>query len=288
MTWGDEADEEHAWGNVLARLMNCRVANYGVPGYGVDQAYLRFTINERDEAKIPILTVFPENLLRDVNQYRALLTGQGMFFSFKPRFVVNDAGALEPVPLPTFTKAQFTDLLADPSRYLRREYFLPDTAAGPLRFHFPYTWFVLRAARNEQLKASVLTALGGPPTWTKYFQPGNPSRSLEVAGGILEGFHRDATARGKTPLLQILPTPTAIATFKSTGKWAYGPLIDLMAAKGIEVVNLGPEFMQRIGDRKLCELLTHPESCNGHYNSEGYAMLASIVQSVIRAHGLHP
>src|SRR5262249_30879361 len=50
MTWGDEVDDEHAWGNILSRLLNCRVANYGVPGYGVDQAYLRFTTNEQDEA----------------------------------------------------------------------------------------------------------------------------------------------------------------------------------------------------------------------------------------------
>ncbi len=288
MTWGDEADEEHAWGNVLARRLGCRVANYGVAGYGVDQAYLRFKLNEADEARVPILTVFPENLLRNVNQYRQLLTGVGMSFSFKPRFRVNDAGSLELIPLPTFTKGQFADLLRDPAKYLPHEYFLPDTPAGPLRFHFPYTLFVLRAARNAQMQASVRTALGGPPTWTPFFSPNHPSRSLQIAIGILEGFHRDAVARARMPLIQILPTPTAIATFQATGTWPYAPLIDAMAAKGIEVVNLGPPFIERLGGRKLCELLTHPESCNGHYNSEGYATLAEIVHSVMRARDMTP
>ena len=285
-TWGDEADDEHAWGNVLAKRLGCRVANYGVVGYGLDQAYLRFKLNEADEAKVPILTVFPANLLRNVNQYHGLLTGIGMFFSFKPRFLVNDAGSLELIPLPTFTKAEFADLLRDPARYLPHEYFLPGTPAGPLRFHFPYTLFVLRAARNAQMQASVRTVLGGPPTWTPFFSPDHPSRSLQVAIGILEAFHRDAVARDRTPLIQILPTPTAIATFQSTGTWPYAPLIDAMAAKGIEVVNLGPDFIRRLGGRKLCELLTHPDSCNGRYNSEGYATLAEIVHSLMRARGV--
>src|SRR2546422_4540994 len=59
----------------------------------------------------PYTTLFrSENLLRNVNQYRGLLTGIGMFFSFKPRFVVNDSGTFELIPLPTFTKGQFGDL----------------------------------------------------------------------------------------------------------------------------------------------------------------------------------
>ena len=33
-TYASEVDDEHAWGEVLARQLNCRVANYGVGGYG--------------------------------------------------------------------------------------------------------------------------------------------------------------------------------------------------------------------------------------------------------------
>ena len=51
-TWGSETAPEHAYGNVLSGLMGCRVANYGVPGYGTDQAYLRY-------AKVTDKTIYP-------------------------------------------------------------------------------------------------------------------------------------------------------------------------------------------------------------------------------------
>ena len=59
-------DHEHAWSNVLSRLLNCRASNFGVAGYGTDQAYLRFLLNTQDPAKVVILGIFPENIQRDV------------------------------------------------------------------------------------------------------------------------------------------------------------------------------------------------------------------------------
>ena len=69
-TWSSEVDHAHAWSNVLSGLLQCRVANYGVGGYGTDQAYLRFLHNEKDVAPIAILNHLSENILRNVNQFR--------------------------------------------------------------------------------------------------------------------------------------------------------------------------------------------------------------------------
>ena len=40
-TMSSDVDHVQAWGNALSELLGCRVANFGVGGYGVDQAYLR-------------------------------------------------------------------------------------------------------------------------------------------------------------------------------------------------------------------------------------------------------
>ena len=37
--------DKEAWSNQLSRLVGCRVANYGVSGYGSDQATIRFEQN---------------------------------------------------------------------------------------------------------------------------------------------------------------------------------------------------------------------------------------------------
>jgi hypothetical protein len=66
-TWGDEVDDVHAWGNVLSKLLHCRVSNFGVGGYGTDQAYMRFHYNKNDKPKLVILGFYTENIQRNVS-----------------------------------------------------------------------------------------------------------------------------------------------------------------------------------------------------------------------------
>src|SRR5262245_39420394 len=40
--WGNDIPPAYGWIEQLSRKLGCRVANYGVPGYGTDQAYVRF------------------------------------------------------------------------------------------------------------------------------------------------------------------------------------------------------------------------------------------------------
>ena len=47
-TWSSEVEHEEAWGNLLATQLDCRVHNFGVGGYGSDQAYLRYITNALD------------------------------------------------------------------------------------------------------------------------------------------------------------------------------------------------------------------------------------------------
>jgi len=59
-TEGSGVDPEHAWSNVLSQLLHCRVANFGVSGYGTDQAYMRFLNNQRDPARVVVLGFLSE------------------------------------------------------------------------------------------------------------------------------------------------------------------------------------------------------------------------------------
>ena len=45
---GDTSALEKNWGNVLSGRLACYVANFGMAGYGTDQAYLRFAENRSD------------------------------------------------------------------------------------------------------------------------------------------------------------------------------------------------------------------------------------------------
>ena len=39
-SYASEVSDSEAWAHKLGSLLKCPVANYGVPGYGTDQAYL--------------------------------------------------------------------------------------------------------------------------------------------------------------------------------------------------------------------------------------------------------
>ncbi len=134
-TYGSEVSDADAWGNILAQRLGCRVRNFGVGGFGTDQSLLRFMANDTDTAPLSILGLFPVNMMRNVNQYRHLRTGDSPL-GFKPRFVVEDDSLrLVPKPDPAFDQLQH--LGGDLRRLLSHEAFEPGTAVGPVPFQFP-------------------------------------------------------------------------------------------------------------------------------------------------------
>jgi hypothetical protein len=141
--WGTEVDSEHAWSNVLSQLLHCRAANYGVPAYGTDQAYMRFHVNSGDTAPVVILTHLSEGITRNVGQFRNLAAPSPLFF-LKPRFTLGEKGNLQLLPVPSLNEAQYQDLQKNPQQYLTHEFFLPGGESGTQKLQFPYTLSLIR------------------------------------------------------------------------------------------------------------------------------------------------
>jgi hypothetical protein len=103
-TWGDDVRFEDSWGYRLEQLLpkGCRVLNFGVGGYGIDQMYLRY---KRDvpswKPNLVILSFIDPDLHRTMSAYGFLFFEQGNSLP-KPRFVLDQRGSLNMVnqPLP--------------------------------------------------------------------------------------------------------------------------------------------------------------------------------------------
>jgi len=268
-TWGDGVDNEHAWSNLLSQRLNCRVANYGVPGYGSDQAFLRFLRQPEDAAPIVIFGYLSENILRNVNRLRGLLY-PGTVYGLKPRFVLESEGALKLIPLPEFGEDEFRKVVAHPERYLPHEYFLPGGSSGVAHFKFPFTLSVLRAVGNFHLHSE----LRGEPWYSEFYELHHPSRGLEVTAAILRAFHDTALERGQRPVIIMIPTGLDLVYHAQHGTWTYQRLMDWLAANGVEAFNLGEAIADYLGSRHPCELF---RECSGHFNEEGNAALAQAV-----------
>jgi len=274
-TWGDEVEPEHAYGNVLAELLDCRVANYGVGGYGTDQAAIRFMQVVDDDAPVVILGHFSENIIRNINQLRDFIVGGR--FGFKPRFVLR-YGELSQIPLPSLSAEEYRDVIDRAADLLPHEYFRPGTwgAAGVMQF--PYT----RAIAHTVLHYRVVSAVQGiRPTYAPFYQPDHPSRALDITVKMLARAEAFAVDRKQRFVVLFIPDFHDLESVRLGNQAAYAPLRELLAAEGIELIDAADYFVARYGEADFCELFV---TCGAsHFNPAGYRMLAEAVHEVLKS-----
>ncbi len=285
-TWGDQVDHEHAWGNRLARELGGRVDNFGVGGYGSDQALLRFrqhVSNGRARAPVVVLCHLSENILRNVNRFRDLLyPGAGM--GFTPRFLPGEDGRPQPVPLPRFADAEdYRQTVLQPEAHLAHEYFVPGGPGGVSRMRFPYTLSLLRGTNHFYLRARWR----GEPWYADFYRPDHPAGGLAVTAAILESFHDQATETGRLPVVIVLPTGLDLEHYLAHARWTYRPLLDEMEKRGMPVLNAGPPLLAKMSGRTLASFYVdaHP---GAHFNADGNRVLAEVVAAHLRTTARHP
>ena len=280
--WGEDVPPAEGWIEQLSRLLHCRVANYGVSAYGTDQAYLRFRKTTSDEAPVVMLGIFPENLMRNVNQYRGLL-GMGLQpSSVKGRYVLDAAGSLQWIARPPLGPQDVVTLFRRPADLLPHEYFLPDSRDGPVTPSLLHTVSLVRLA----LVPRVRTAAVGRPLWADFFADDHPSGALPLTVALVDAFTQEARQRHKRALVVILPSCSSFRGRSAHGEFEYAPLVAALTARGIDVIDGGTALSATLGARSYFTLYAQPATCVGHFGREGGAMMAEIVAAALIERGL--
>jgi hypothetical protein len=267
-------DAEHAFANLLAQALGCRVANFGQAGYGTDQAYLRHQRNTADRAGVVVLAHMLEDIQRNVNRNRDLLSG-GRDYLLKPRFVLA-GGKLELVPMPVLTRQEYERNigLLEPALRLEHESFQPDgDLLGPLP-RFPYSVSLFRNLGNYGLRARIA---GHHSRFAPLYQPGHPTQALELTFAILRAFRVETPLRGQRALVLLMPTREDLTYREKTGVWVHQPLLDLLRTEAIPYVDFGP-YLEQHRDREMDAYFTP----DGHYSERGDALLARMLAREIR------
>ncbi len=277
-TWAAEVSHSEAWGNLLSGLLGCRVANYGMGGYGTDQAYLRFRHRVRDESRIVVLAHFSRGILRNLSQYRGFFTRRLGDFSFKPRFVPEPTGRPRLIPLPELTEREFADLAWRADELLPHDYFRPGGPGGITLRRFPCTVSVLRLLSHYSLRARFR----GLASHVPFYERSHASEGLATSVQILRAFDRDARERGQTPVVLVIPALSDLDHLREKGELVYGTLVADLAAAGIAVPPLAEEMLAYLGAREPGELFEP----NVHFNAEGNEVLAKTLYRWMRDEGL--
>lgn len=275
-TFGDEVAAGDSYPNVLASRLGCRVDNFGVSGYGTDQATLRYELLE-PEAPIVVLGHMSENIIRNVNQNRGFMASNT--FGLKPRFLLR-GDELELLPLPSLTKDQYASLENDAANVLPHDYFAPGGPSGLANLRFPYTLSVLGATRHYRF----LARLRGEPSYAEFYRSDHASGALRTTAAIIERFVTTARARGQKPLVLIIPDVKDLEWLRDHGELTYQSLVDLLVARKLPFVSATEPLNAYLGDRDPCDIYF---SCGGsHFRPEGYRELAKVVERSLRERGL--
>ncbi len=278
-TWGDEVTPEQAYGNVLSRLMGCRVANYGVGGYGTDQAYLRYKEVIKDKSPIVILGHFSDNITRNINQERGFLTNQPI--GLKPRFVL-ESNELRLIPLPILTEEEHLSLRSHAQELLPYDYFAPGGPSGIQSLKFPFTLSLLGTIRHYRLIARI----EGYPSYSPFYDPAHTSHALQLTDAIIEAFVSEAHTRNQKDMVLLIPDVKDILWLRDHGSLPYEELANRLKNAGVVVPEVAEEFNKYLGDRDPCDIYTRCKNGQGgHLNPDGYKKLAEIVFAKLKSVG---
>lgn len=202
-THGDEVAHDETWPQALADQLGADVYNFGVGGYGADQALLRFRqVVKGLRAPVMLLAFELRNIDRVVNRYRPFLLPATGIALPKPRFVLR-GGRLELLPNPV-TTSEGLDRLADPAfvEGMGGDDYWYSVARGP-RLSFPYTRLLFdRSIWSQALAARSFRGEVAPRPDEDLWQVAGP-RSLYLA--ILDAFVTEVTSAGSRPVLVVLP-----------------------------------------------------------------------------------
>ena len=273
-TQGAGAKAGCSYSDFLSEILNREVANYGVGGFGTDQAYLRFINNNRDDTPIVILGYSVENIVRNVNRYRPLLYyNREEVFGLKPRYIINADGGLKLIPLPEFDYGDFMKTISFPEKYFKYDFFAPGTQAGVRKQKFPFSICLFNVLKEN---AHVRAKLRGLSWYSEFYEFNHPSGALEVTLGIMKEFCREALKKNKKPLILIIPLPLDLAYFKEKNKWTYENLVRQLRERNPPFIDAGPPMIVYLQGKDLRQI-GEGGRLNLHYNEEGYKIIARIV-----------
>jgi hypothetical protein len=229
---GTEVANADTWPARLAGLRpDLEVLNFGVGGYGLDQAWLRYRRDGRPfHPHLAVIGLISEDAHRSVNRFRPFLAPRQLEPRAKPRFALREGElVLLPNPLPELD--DYRELLEDEEAVLARvgrgDYFWENlwsptplsllASARLLRF-VRFAWSETRIAIDGRM---------------------NPrSEAFAVTARVIEAFHDDALGAGSLPVVAILPTRADFERRRAGRGDSWAALRERLAAAGIASVEV--------------------------------------------------
>lgn len=273
-TFGGDVADRDAYPEVLARHdARIAVANYGVPAYGLDQAFLRYQRDGRgSHPQVVVIGFMSENVCRNVSVFRPFYQPTSLLPFAKPRYLPGEhEPSLLANPLPRLD--DYRHLLARPAETLSRLgqhdfFYRTRPRAGPLD----------RSATVRLVK--LAGEQWGPGRRSTFYAA--DSEAFRVTTALFTAFYEMALRDGAQPVIVIFPERSDLARWRSTGTKRYAPLLEFFARKGYHVMDAMVALDAAGRDRPIADLVPT------HYSPLANQLVAEQLLRQLRALGLLP
>ncbi len=278
--YGNETHWTDSWPALLEHAdSTLEVLNYGVGGYGLDQAFLRYLREGRSLTPSIVLICFTtDDLRRLVNVYRRFIS-VGELPLFKPRFDLTTAGQLRHVPSPVRSMEDYRQLLDDPPRV--RNAGTSDQWYEPLVYHNP----AYDLSATVRLGVSIWIRVANRHLrHDRIFVDGEFNRhsaAFRLQLAVFQAFRDSVLAAGDQPLIVFLPDRESVSRRVQGGRAVYFPLTAELTARGIPFLDVSDGFANHQPEGSVGRWFMP----GGHYSREGNLVVAEWIAPLLRRAG---
>ena len=196
MTHGDEVTDDEAWLHRLSERLGCNVQNFGIGGYGLDQAALRYELAS-PPGNFVIVGLFIEMLRRDLAASWTFYQGPAQnnlpaYSVTKPMFVMANE-KLELRCAADATRHPPGDCAASSARFFSQPLWT--------QLSFPYSYAAGRAIYRRYVYENYLNNISSNQFW----QPGHPSHAVALAEKILVRISNQSKQRKQRLVVVMIP-----------------------------------------------------------------------------------
>ncbi len=253
--YGFQLSEQETFQYFVEAQTGWQCLNYGVNGFGTDQALLKYHSNPV-KSKYTILGVLDENIARVVTTWWSFYSFRDVnnIIGTKPKFLLQDQSyVLQPNPIQDYNGLKKLQNPAFVKTLAERDYWPQYHVAinAPPLLKWPAMATLLPHLNFFVRNVSMMMQNRFAPTYESktgrrrfYHLYENDSEALKTMQYVIGEFVRTAQSREEIPIIMIFPIKDTMAIMKTFGKKPYQPIIDHLQQMNYTFIDFGDVFLQ--------------------------------------------
>ncbi len=262
-TYGEECSNKSTWEKFLNDSGNIEVLNFGVPGYGLDQAHLRYLKEgQKYETDYVLIGFIAEDANRQVNTFRYFYTPYEWYWS-KPRYYL-DSGQLKLLENYFKRKEDVMKLVEHPRATIaelgKMDYFYQT------RFYDRGFFDFLPSVRLFKVLFAIYREQATGMLRNEVYRP--DSEAFQVTAKTFDAFVADVKKAGAVPIILMFPEREDFYRQRSHRSKRYAAFVNHFKEQGYHYFDVMDAFDQYCPKCDVAELI------NNHYSPTGNMIVA--------------